>query len=138
MSAWQWLLALYTFGGFVETAFYGQIFLFTPLYLPHLGVPPQDVAAWTGWIATISSAFGILFLPLWGALADRYARKPVIIRSFLAEMLSAGLMALAPGLAVFVLGRCITSLSLGNSGLMMTTLTERTPRANEWAWPSRS
>ena len=128
MSAWQWLLALYTFGGFVETAFYGQIFLFTPLYLPHLGVPPQDVAAWTGWIATISSAFGILFLPLWGALADRYARKPVIIRSFLAEMLSAGLMALAPGLAVFVLGRCITSLSLGNSGLMMTTLTERTPR----------
>ncbi len=128
MSTWQWLLILYTLAGFVETAFYGQIFSFTPLYLPHLGVAPGNVAAWTGWIATISSGFGILFLPLWGALADRYARKPVIIRSFLAEMLAAGLMALAPGLGIFVFGRSITSLSLGNSGLMMTTLTERTPR----------
>src|SRR5450759_2165218 len=128
MSAWQWLLALYTLAGFVETAFYGQIFAFTPLYLPHLGVAQKDVAAWTGWIATISSGFGILFLPLWGALADRYARKPVIIRSFLAEMLAASLMAVAPGLGIFVFGRSITSLSLGNSGLMMTTLTERTPR----------
>jgi DHA1 family multidrug resistance protein-like MFS transporter len=127
-SSWQWLLVLYTCAGFIETAFYGQIFAFTPLYLPHLGVPQSNVAAWTGWIATISSGLGIVFLPLWGALADRYARKPVIIRSFLAEMVAALLMALAPSLGIFILGRSATSMALGNSGLMMTTLTERTPR----------
>jgi MFS transporter, DHA1 family, multidrug resistance protein len=126
-TSWQWLLALYTFAGFVETAFYGQIIAFTPLYLPHLGVPAEQVRAWAGLIVTVSSGIGIPLLPLWGALADRYARKPVIIRSFVAEMLAALLMAGAPSLGFFVMGRAVTSFSLGNSGLMMTTLTERTP-----------
>jgi MFS transporter, DHA1 family, multidrug resistance protein len=127
-TSWQWLLALYTVAGFIETAFYGQMNAFTPLYLPQLGVPPDQVRAWTGLLVTISSALGIPFLPLWGALADRYARKPVIIRSFLAEMLAAFMMAVAPGVGMFLLGRTLTSFALGNSGLMMTTLTERTPR----------
>ncbi|HEX9118874.1 MAG TPA: MFS transporter [Anaerolineae bacterium] len=127
-ASWRWLLALFTAAGFVETSFYGQMFSFMPLYLPQLGVAPDQVRAWAGWIVAISSGLGIPLLPLWGALADRYARKPVIIRSFLAEMLAALLMAAAPGLGFFVAGRAITSFALGNSGLMMTTLAERTPR----------
>jgi DHA1 family multidrug resistance protein-like MFS transporter len=126
-SSWVWLLGLFTFGSFIETVFYGQLTAFTPLYLPRLGIRPGDVALWTGLISSMAGILGLPFLPFWGALADRYARKPVIIRSFIVELV-AGLVALLAGnIWVFLLGRAITSLSLGNSGLMMATLAERAP-----------
>ena len=95
-SSWVWLLGLFTFGSFIETVFYGQLTAFTPLYLPKLGIRPVDVALWTGLISSFSGLLGLPFLPFWGALADRYARKPIIIRSFIVE-LAAGLVSLLAG-----------------------------------------
>jgi len=126
-NAWRGLLALFTLGSLVETIFYGQISAFTPLYLPGLGVPLQDIARWTGIIASVSGLVGLPFLPLWGALADRYARKPVIIRSFAVHLLSGVVALLAGNVWVFLIGRSISSFALGNSGLMLTTLAERVP-----------
>jgi hypothetical protein len=71
-SSWIWLLTLFSVAGFIETVFYGQMFAFTPLYLPRLGIAEADVPAWTGAIVAFSSALGLPFLPFWGALADRY------------------------------------------------------------------
>jgi len=126
-SYWIWLLALFTMAGFIEAGFYGQVSAFTPLYLPQLGIPPADVPRWTGLIAAVTSAIGIPFLPFWGALADRYARQPIIIRSYVAHLLGGLFMLIAGNVWVFSLGRTAMSFSLGNSGLMMTTLSERTP-----------
>ena len=126
-SAWVKLLCLYTFASLVETVFYGQFGAFTPLYLPKLGIQPGEIARWTGLIAAATGLVGLPLLPFWGALADRFSRKPVIIRSFAIELL-AGLIAIAASsIWIFLLGRIITSLALGNSGLMMTTLAERAP-----------
>jgi DHA1 family multidrug resistance protein-like MFS transporter len=126
-QTWVGLLVLFTIAGFVETIFFGQLNAFIPLYLPRLGISPASVAAWTGALVATSSAIGIPFLPLWGALADRYARQPVIARSYLVELSAALIMLLAKGIWVFVIGRTLTCLSLGNSGLMLATLSERTP-----------
>jgi DHA1 family multidrug resistance protein-like MFS transporter len=112
----------------VEGAFYSQINAFTPLYLPKLGVPQDQVAAWTGAVVAITSAIGLPMLPFWGALADRYARQPIIVRSFVAHFLAGLGMVLSGSIWVFLLARSITSFALGNSGLMMTTLSERAPR----------
>ena len=73
-------------------------------------------------------ALGLPFLPLWGALADRYARKPVIVRSFAAYLIAGVVTFLAPNVWIFTLGRAVMGFSFGNSGLMMTTLSERVPR----------
>jgi len=124
---WTWLLALFTFSSFIETIFYGQIGAFTPLYLPNLGVPADQVALWTGIIAAVSGVLGLPFLPFWGALADRYSRKPIIVRSFLVHLVAGVTLILAGNVYVFLVGRAITSLALGNSGLMMATLAERSP-----------
>jgi MFS family permease len=130
-SSWIRLLALFTLASFIENAFAGQMYAFTPLYLPHLGVAEADVPLWTGVIVAISSSAGIPFLPFWGALADRYARQPIIVRSFVANLV-AGIVALLAGdIWVFVLGRTVMSLSLGYVGLMMTTLSERAPRERQ-------
>jgi MFS transporter, DHA1 family, multidrug resistance protein len=126
-TSWVWLLALFSIAAFVETAFFGQISSFTPLYLPRLGVAPEDVDDWTGGLMSFVNVFGILFLPFWGALADRYARKPVIVRSFVAHIVAIGFMLVSGNIWMFVIGRAVMNLSLGNTGLMMTTLAERAP-----------
>ncbi len=127
-ASWLWLLALFTAAGFVETIFFGQLNAFIPLYLPKLGIAPASVNAWTGALVAVSSAIGIPFLPLWGALADRYARQPVIVRSYLVELAAALIMLFAGGIWVFVVGRTLTSMALGNTGLMLATLSERAPK----------
>mgnify|MGYP001240412336 CR=1 FL=1 len=125
--SWGWLLGLFTAAAFLETVFWGQMTAFTPIFLKDLGVAQKDIAYWTGVIAAIVGAAGIPFLPFWGALADRYSRQPIIVRSFVAYLLAGILAVLAGNVWVFVIGRSIMSLSLGNSGLMMATLSERTP-----------
>src|SRR5688572_13969993 len=124
---WIWLLVLFTGAGFIETAFFGQMNAFTPLYLPRLGIALESVDEWTGWTVAAANLFGIFFLPFWGTLADRYSRKPVIVRSFIAHIVAIALMLLAGNVWVFIAGRAAMNLALGNTGLMMTTLSERVP-----------
>ena len=126
-GSWVWLLVLFTAGAFIETVFYGQLTAFTPLYLPHLGVQPDQVARWIGTIAAVSGILGLPFLPFWGALADRFSRKPIIIRSFVLHLIAGAAVILSGNIWMFLAARSISSLSLGNSGLMMTTLSERAP-----------
>jgi MFS transporter, DHA1 family, multidrug resistance protein len=127
-NSWVWLLGLFTLASLVDAGFYGQINAFTPLQLKAYHLTPTQVTTATGLLASLTWAIGIPFLPLWGALADRYSRQPVIVRSFLAFLVAGLLMLIARDLWLFALGRAIMSFALGNSGLMMTTLAERVPK----------
>jgi MFS family permease len=126
-ASWTWLLGLYTAASFIETIFWGQMTAFTPIYLRDLGMAQSQIPAMVGIIAAIVGAAGIPFLPFWGALADRYSRQPMVVRSFVVYLAAGILAVLAGNVWVFVIGRSLMSLSLGNSGLMLTTLAERTP-----------
>lgn len=129
-TSWVWLLGLFTVASFVEGVSLSHMTVFIPLYLPDLGVAVSDIARVTGMVVAISSAVGIPFVPFWGALADRYARQPIIIRSFLFYFLALIIMILAGNLWIFIAGRALMSFSMGNTGLMLTTITERVPRAH--------
>jgi MFS family permease len=126
-ASWTWLLGLYTAASFIETIFWGQMTAFTPIYLRDLGMAQSQIPAMVGIIAAIVGAAGIPFLPFWGALADRYSRQPIVVRSYVVYLAAGILAVLAGNVWVFVVGRALMSLSLGNSGLMLTTLSERTP-----------
>src|SRR5205814_8175464 len=126
-SGWRRMLTLFTLATFIEVIAYGQLAAFTPLHLPTIGVAPEDVPAAVGLIAVSVNVIGLLFLPFWGVLADRYGRKPLIIRSFAATGAGLAVAAVARNVWIFTLGRGLNSLNLGNSGLMMTTLQESTP-----------
>ncbi len=123
------MLSLFTLATFVEVIAYGQLAAFTPLHLPRIGVAPGDVVRWVGPINSAANAFGLLFLPFWGVLADRFGRKPLIIRSFVATGSGLALASVAPNVWLFAFARGLTALNLGNSGLMMTTLHESAPAA---------
>jgi DHA1 family multidrug resistance protein-like MFS transporter len=131
-SSWQWLLLIFTAASLVETVFYSQMLAFTPLYLPELGVSDErQILLLVGWITAASNGLGIPFLPFWGALADRYSRKPIIIRSFGVLLMAAILAYFARSVWVFFIARSLTGFALGNSGLMMTTLSERLPEKRQ-------
>src|SRR5205823_13531635 len=126
-SGWVRMVGRVAIAGLCEVCAYGQVTAFTPLHLPDLGVASGDVAFWVGAITAISSVAGLPFLPFWGALADRYGRKPLIIRSFVSAFIALTLTAVAPNVWVFALSRAIQSLGLGNTGLILATLAEQTP-----------
>ncbi len=127
-NSWGWMLGLFTFASLVEGVAISHMTTFIPLHLPTLGVLESDVARVTGLVVAISSAIGLPFVPLWGALADRYARQPVIVRSFIFYFLALAIMVVAQDVWLFIAGRALLSFTMGNTGLMLTTLTERAPR----------
>ena len=102
--------------------------LFTPAFLDAIGFSQADITTWTGPIASAGFLSGIWFVPFWGVLADRYGRKPLILRSYYVEVLAMVLAALAHNVWLYLIGRALTGLALGNTGLMYAALTETAPR----------
>jgi len=55
---------------------------FLPLYIEHLGVTDMaELTRWTGWIVAAQFITSFLTQPLWGAIADRYGRKMMLLRA---------------------------------------------------------
>ena len=69
---------------------------FIPLYVQTLGATDQtDAARWAGWISAASAVSMVVAQPIWGAVADRYGRKPMLVRSMLGGAVVIGLMGFA-------------------------------------------
>ncbi|QYY28787.1 MFS transporter [Cupriavidus pinatubonensis] len=81
-SYWKRNLAVATFGSFTTLVSLSMLLPFLPLYVEQLGITAQnEIVQWSG------VAFGVTFLatavtaPLWGRLADRFGRKPMLVRA---------------------------------------------------------
>ena len=57
-------------------------FILIPFYLQDLGVQGvADTARWTGLYQTVGAVSFAIATPIWGALGDRYGRKPNLVRA---------------------------------------------------------
>jgi len=126
-GAWLGTLVVFTVAGLVEGVFASHLNTFLPGHLETLGARPQELPRMVGRIIAVATAIGIPFLPLWGALADRYRRKPVILRSFVILVAAGGIMIIARSVQTFVAGRALVALAMGNTGLMLAILAESIP-----------
>ena len=69
---------------------------FLPFYLADLGVRGDEaLALWTGMVNAGGAGVMMVAAPLWGILADRHGRRPMLIRAAFAGAATVGLMALA-------------------------------------------
>lgn len=66
---------------------------FIPLYIIQLGVHPLPaVDLWSGAVMSVNFLFAAICSPLWGSLADRVGRKPMVVRSCVAIFFFTALM----------------------------------------------
>lgn len=81
-----------------------------------------------GLLSTVALLLGLPLVPFWGAWADRYSRKLVIVRSAVVEAALFLLLGLVSQVwQVFLLAPLI-GLVLGNTGVMLAEITDLTPR----------
>ncbi|ADK13884.1 Tetracycline resistance protein, class B [Clostridium ljungdahlii DSM 13528] len=116
MEIWRKNLIVCWFGIFVAAIGMSQIAPVLPLYIQHLGV--QDTAT----ITKISGiAFGITFIisaifsPIWGSAADKYGRKPMILRASLGMGITIGCMGFAPNVYILISLRLLQGVITGYS-----------------------
>jgi DHA1 family multidrug resistance protein-like MFS transporter len=127
-QSWALLVFLFSLANFLEVAVVAHFILFTPAFLGAIGFSATDINAWTGPAAALGFIFGIWFVPFWGVLADRYGRKPLILRSYYVEVVAMALAAFSHNLWLYLFARALTGFALGNTGLMYASLTEIAPR----------
>jgi MFS transporter, DHA1 family, multidrug resistance protein len=79
---WKRTLWILWSANFIAVAGVSLIIPFLPLFIEDLGV--HDLSAveqWSGWIFAAQSVTAVIFQPLWGSLADKYGRKPMLLRA---------------------------------------------------------
>lgn len=125
---WRVLLVVFTLAGVVESQAFGHLNAFRPLFLQQLGVPAGEIAAWTGVLASLGFVIGLPLLPFWGAWADRYSRKLIIVRSAYVEGVLFTVAALSPNVWFLAGAQLLGGFVFGNTGVMLAMLADATPR----------
>ncbi|HUG15403.1 MAG TPA: MFS transporter [Thermomicrobiales bacterium] len=102
---------------------------FLPFYLVELGAESfESRALWAGAMSAASAGFMAITAPFWGMAADRWGRKPMVVRAMLCGAVTTGLMGLvvAPWqlLVLFILDGAFS----GTVAAAMTMVAATTPR----------
>ena len=116
---WRILLLVFWITSMVEGLGVSQIFALLPTYLREMGVAAQDRLAFIGIFSALIFVVGMPLVPLWGAWADKYSRKVVIIRSALVEAVVFAAVALAREPWQLALAMLLIGFQLGNTGIML-------------------
>jgi DHA1 family multidrug resistance protein-like MFS transporter len=132
---WQRNLAVAVFGSFTTLVSLSMLLPFLPLYVEQLGVTSQDeVVQWSG------VAFGITFLatavtaPLWGKLADRFGRKPMLVRAAVGMAIVMSMIGLAHNVYELVALRFAAGLIGGYASAATVMIgTQAPPERAGWA-----
>ncbi|WP_346355954.1 multidrug efflux MFS transporter [Azotosporobacter soli] len=84
MEIWRRNLLVCWFGVFVTSAGLSQVIPIMPLYIAHLGVEnTAEIERWSGIAFGITTLVMALVSPIWGKAADKYGRKPMLLRASL-------------------------------------------------------
>ena len=81
---------------------------FLPYYVRELGVVGDaEVARWAGYVCSSAAVTLALFAPVWGMLADRYGRKPMVMRSMFGGAIVLVLMGFSRSVGELIVYRLI-------------------------------
>ncbi|HLZ67877.1 MAG TPA: MFS transporter [Aliidongia sp.] len=132
---WRRNLAVCVFGSFTTLVSLSMLLPFLPLYVQQLGVGSQAaVVQWSG-IAFGATFFGTaVTAPIWGRLADRYGRKPMLVRAAVGMAVVMSLIGLAHSVTEVVALRLIAGLIGGYASASIVMVgTQAPPKRAGWA-----
>jgi len=132
---WRRNLAALWLAEFTAILGFSFAFPFLPLFLHReLHIPNgSQLAFWTG-ISAGATGFSLaITAPIWGRLADRYGRKPMLIRAMVGGAVSVGLMGLAQSALQLTLLRSLQGASSGTVAAATALVATGTP-PEHMAW----
>ena len=94
--SWKDNLRIAWFGCFLTGASISLVVTFMPIFVEQLGIEGDQVAFYSGLAISVSAISAAFVSPIWGILADKYGRKPMMIRAGLAMTITMGGLAFVP------------------------------------------
>ena len=110
---WQRNLKIAWIGTFFTGASFSIVMPFMALYVEELGVKGAMVEWYAGLSVALSALASALVSPVWGHLADRYGRKPMMIRASMVMTFTMGGLALVPNVFWLLFLRTLNGLFAG-------------------------
>jgi MFS transporter, DHA1 family, multidrug resistance protein len=105
------------------------VFPFVPFYVKDLGVTdPDEVAIWSGLLATATGTMLFIFSPIWGSLADRFGRKQMLLRAYVGAMVTITLQGLVQSVWQLVILRGLQGIFVGTIPAATALVASGTPR----------
>lgn len=112
----QWRRNLYVLFGvqLLSTAGFSLVFPFLPLYVKELGVATVgSLEFWSGMVFSMQALTMMITSPIWGVVADRYGRKPMLLRATIGGAVLITLMGFVQNAEQLVLLRTIQGAVTG-------------------------
>jgi len=129
--SWRRNLAVLVVVQFLSTAGFSLIFPFLPLYVRELGnTTGGSVELWAGLVFSAQAFTLMLSSPVWGFLADRYGRKPMLVRATLGGAVLLTAMGFVQSAEQLVLLRAAQGLVTGVIAAANALVASTTPREN--------
>ncbi len=132
---WRRNLIVCLVGSFTTIVAMTLLLPFLPLYVAELGVQGRaGIAEWSGLAYGATFFAAALVAPLWGRLADRYGRKPMLVRASLGMAVAMSLIGMAHTVRELVALRLFAGLAGGYASGSTILVATQTPRARTgWA-----
>ncbi len=102
---------------------------FLPYYIQEFDVGDlAEALVWSGRMGTAAGLAMVISSPIWGSLADRYGRKPMVVRSMLGGGVAVIFMAYATSLEQLLVARVLQGALAGTVTACLTLVSTSTPR----------
>jgi DHA1 family multidrug resistance protein-like MFS transporter len=114
MKIWKKNLYVVFFAEMIAITGMAFVIPFLPFYVKELGITNIEQAArWSGWLMAAPALAMIIVSPIWGSLADRVGRKPMIERAMFGGAISIFMMAWATNVYQLLILRIIQGTLTG-------------------------
>jgi len=111
--SWKENLRVAWYGSFLTGASISLVVPFMPIFVEQLGIEQDRVAFYAGLAISVSAVSAALVSPIWGILADKYGRKPMMIRAGLAMTITMGGLAFVPNIYWLIFLRLLNGVFTG-------------------------
>ncbi|MFH1382325.1 MAG: MFS transporter [Chloroflexota bacterium] len=127
--SWQKNLYAIVVAEFIVLTGFSFVNPFMPLFIQDLGrFTDREAAFWAG-IASGASGIAMFFsAPLWGMVADRWGRKPMVLRAMFGGALVTALTGIAPNIPVLIALRFAHGVLSGTIAAASALVAGVTPR----------
>ncbi|MCK3943023.1 multidrug efflux MFS transporter [Streptococcus suis] len=100
-------------GNFLAGASFTLVMPFISVFVEELGVAAGQVEYYAGLAVSANAFAAAVMAPIWGSLADRYGRKPMMVRAAFAMIFTMGGMAFVPNVFWLIVLRVLNGIFTG-------------------------